>query len=131
MCLFSRVRRWTVQSFQSRQTQSRSKSLVGHIKFIFSKDIVSQSVHFEFMIIVVKAILTLIIFICSNTKERCILEICLNIAGIYFHPQPCKNQCKFCDTSKLVLIVTTFTTPNPQNEDGDENADVLLRHVVV
>ena len=33
--------------------------------------------------------------------------------------------------SNKKLIVTTFTTPNPRNEDGDEDGNVLLRYVVV
>ena len=31
----------------------------------------------------------------------------------------------------LLLIVTKFTTMNPQNEDADKDGDILLRHVMV
>ena len=29
------------------------------------------------------------------------------------------------------VLVTTYTTSKPQNKDGDEDGDVLLRYVVV
>ena len=40
-------------------------------------------------------------------------------------------QRTWCVSVHDILIVTTFTTPNPENEDGDEDGDVLLRYVVV
>ena len=31
----------------------------------------------------------------------------------------------------LAFIVTTLTPPNPENKNGDEDGNVLLRYVVV